>query len=198
MPSWSMTRASTRPQSSRRWCQSRPLRETLDGAMSAVAVYSPIITAIPCPILSAGHAGEARGVRPHRPHRPRQARPAHLHPDAVGQPVLAARLQPALGDGTDQRPPRPRLQLRDPLHPRPREDEDPRRAGAGGDDGHGARPGARRPRRANAFPGRRRAVSRHRLSPLPPPPSPIVRAGRRHRRTHDRRHAMCPRRSTPA
>ena len=46
--------------------------------------------------------------------------PAHLHPDALGQPVVAARLQPALCDREDQQPPRQQLQLRDPLHPRAR------------------------------------------------------------------------------
>ena len=68
-------------------------------------------------------------------HPARHPRPAHLHPHAVGQPVMAARLQPAFGDGADQQPPRPQLQLRDPLHPRACEDESPYRAGAGGDDG---------------------------------------------------------------
>ena len=111
-----------------------------------------------------GGRGEARGVRPHRARRSGQARPAHLHADALGQPILAARIQPTLGDGADQQPPRQQLQLRDPLHPRARQDEDPCRAGAGGDDGAGPRAGAGWPRRADALTGRRRAVPRHRLT----------------------------------
>ena len=84
----------------------------------------------------------AGGVEPgeygrHRAHRSRQSRPAHLHPHAVGQPVVAARLQAAFCDGADQQPHRPGLRLRDPLHPRPCQDEGLYRAGAGGDDGAG-------------------------------------------------------------
>ena len=105
-------------------------------------------------------------------------RPAHLHADAVGQSVLAARLQPPFGDGEDQQPPRQRLQLRDPLHPRARQDEDPCRAGAGGDDGAGPRAGAGWPRRADALtasapcrtptPADRLSAFRHRRSTGPP------------------------------
>ena len=92
----------------------------------------------------------AGGVEPgeygrHRAHRSRQSRPAHLHPHAVGQPVVAARLQAAFCDGADQQPHRPGLRLRDPLHPRPCQDEGPYRAGAGGDDGAGIGAGAGRP-----------------------------------------------------
>ena len=111
-----------------------------------------------------GGRGGARRVRPHRAHRSRQERPAHLHPYAVGQPVLAAWVQSALCDRTDQQPPRQQLQLRDPLHPRARQDEDPCRAGPGGDDGAGRRPGAGRPRGADALAGRCGAVPRHRLT----------------------------------
>ena len=43
---------------------------------------------------------------------------------------------------------------------------------AGGDDGDGARLGARRPRRSHALAGRRGALPRHRLSARPAPDSP--------------------------
>ena len=48
-------------------------------------------------------------------------RRAHLNPHAVEQPVLAARVQLAFGDGADQQPPRPRLHARTvrPPHPAP-------------------------------------------------------------------------------
>ena len=63
-----------------------------------------------------------------------------------------------------RKPSRQQLQLRDPLHPRARQDEDPCRPGAGGDDGAGPWAGAGRPRGADALAGRRGALPRHRLT----------------------------------
>ena len=130
--------------------------------------------------VPAGGRCGARGVRPHPAHRSRHPRPAPLHADAVGQPIVVAGLRAAFCDGADQQPHRPGLRLRDPLHPRPREDEDPYRAGAGGDDGAGPGAGAGRPRRADAHPGRRGAAARHPAdASIRLPTSPIDRAGRR-------------------
>ena len=71
-----------------------------------------------------------------RAHRPGAPGPAHLHPDAAWQPVLAAGLQAARRVRAD----RPGLRLRGPLHPRPCAHENPDRSGRGGDDGAGAGP----------------------------------------------------------
>ncbi len=50
-------------------------------------------------------------------YRARPARPAHLHPHPLREPRMEARLPPAHGLGTDQRPCGPRLRVRAALPP---------------------------------------------------------------------------------
>ena len=67
------------------------------------------------------------------------------------QRELALRLQPPQCHGTDQQSHRSPLRLRAALHPRPRQDDHPRRPGHRGDDGHGARSHTTGPPQADAL-----------------------------------------------
>ena len=92
-----------------------------------------------------------------------------FHADALGRPLLAARLQPARRAGAVQRPRRRRLRLREPLHPRQGEDEGADGAGAVRHDGAGPGRGHGRAPRADALAGRSRACRSRRR---PPPRRP--------------------------
>ena len=113
----------------------------------------------PGPVSARRRVGR-RGLRAGGAHRPGGARPAHVHADAVGEPVVEARLRPARGAGADQLAPRRQLRLRAPLRARPGEDEDAPGPGGGRDDGAGAGRGPGGPPGADAFAGRPGAAAR--------------------------------------
>ena len=113
----------------------------------------------PGPVSARRRVG-CRGLRAGGAHRPGGARPAHVHADAVGEPVVEARLRPARGAGADQLAPRRQLRLRAPLRARPGEDEDAPGPGGGRDDGAGAGRGPGGPPGADAFAGRPGAAAR--------------------------------------
>ncbi len=95
---------------------------------------------------------EGRRPRASGARRSRGARPADVHTDAVGQPVVAARLRAARHAGADKRATGQRLRVRAPLRARSGEDDGAAGARAGGDDGLGARfGGGGRPERMRSL-----------------------------------------------
>ena len=102
---------------------------------------------------------DGRGLWAGGAHRPGVRRPAHVHADAVGQPVVAARPPPPRRAGADQRAARQQLRVRAPLRARAGEDAGAAGTGAGGDDGAGARLGGGGPARAHALAGGSRTAA---------------------------------------
>ena len=86
---------------------------------------------------------QGRGLRAGRADSAGDGGPPDLHADALGKPLLAARLQPQERAGAHQLPHRPRARHGEPLRPRPGEDGASLQPDRRGDDGDGAwtRPG---------------------------------------------------------
>ena len=113
-----------------------------------------------CERMGGGPGGSTGAWR----HRARPARPAHLHPHPLREPRMEARLPPAYGPGTDQRPSGPQLRVRAALPARLVPGALARGLGARGDDGARVGSGARRAPRTDAFVVRPGSLGRHRLT----------------------------------
>ena len=109
-------------------------------------------------------------LRAHRAHQTGRSQPAHIHADPTWYWQLAQSLPSAQCCGTDFQPRGSGVLFRAPLYPWLESHEGTRRAGGGGDDGHGTRSGASRPTPADAF-----AAAAHTPSSIAAERSPCIR-----------------------